>query len=132
MPPNIVLSLMLDFTLRRTLHFTRRTEGQDEIYGMPTRTSLKSKRSLLPIDVQVDMVQKTSVPSNSRSTASGLIIPYFALCRSMHFTRRTEGQDEIYGMPTRTSLKSQRSLLSIDVSDPDADEAVNVHSVTEL
>ena len=43
---------------------------------MSTHTSLESLRSQLSIDVWVDMVQKSSVPSNSRSTASGLIIPY--------------------------------------------------------
>ena len=52
------------FGLYRTLHFNRRFEGQDEIYGMPTCTSLESLRSPLSIDVWVDRVQTSSVPSN--------------------------------------------------------------------
>ena len=82
---------------------------------MPTHTLLESQRSLLSNDVWVGRAQTSSVPSNSRYTASGTIIPYSALRRTLHFTRRIGGQDKIYGMPTHTSLESQRSLLSNDV-----------------
>ena len=57
--------------LYKSLDFTHQMRGEDELCTPSTHISLESPKSQLFIDVWVDMVLTSPVPSNSRQTASG-------------------------------------------------------------
>ena len=62
-------------TRSRSLHFSDRMWGEDELCTPPTHTPLESQFSQLSGDVWVDMVLTSSVPSNSRQKARATVIP---------------------------------------------------------